>query len=72
MVKTAKREYMKKFLNPKLPSKILWKNLDSLSIRKDEQAPLNICLKRLNSLFASNSSSVCMSAAISIKFGFHF
>jgi hypothetical protein len=56
LVKTAKREYMKKFLNPKLPSKTLWKNLDSLGIRKDEQAPLNICLNRLNSFFASNSS----------------
>jgi hypothetical protein len=56
LVRAAKRDYMSKFLNPNLPSKTLWKNLDVLGIRKDEQAPLNLNLDSLNTIFAANSS----------------
>jgi hypothetical protein len=56
LVRTAKRNYMSKFLDPKLPSKTLWKNLDVLGIQKDDQAPLNLGLDSLNSFFTANSS----------------
>jgi hypothetical protein len=74
LVREAKREYMSKFLNPNLPSKTLWKNLDVLGIRKDEQAPLHLSLDSLNSYFAKISSSrpiVCPPRA-NLNSGFTF
>jgi hypothetical protein len=43
IVRQAKREYMAKFLSPILPAKTLWKNLDHLRVRDEDDAPLNFC-----------------------------
>jgi hypothetical protein len=43
-------------LDPSLPPKILWKNLDSIDVRDKDLAPVDICPDRLNSFFTSSSN----------------
>jgi hypothetical protein len=56
IVRQAKRSYMGRFLDPTLPPKILWKNLDSIGVRDKNFAPFDICPDRMNSLFTSSSN----------------
>jgi hypothetical protein len=46
---------MGRFLDPSLPPKILWKNLDSIGMRDMDFAPAGICPDRLNSFFTFSS-----------------
>jgi hypothetical protein len=52
-VRTAKRNYMGRLLNPNLPVKNLWRNLDSIGIRDKENAFVKIDPNRLNEIFSS-------------------
>jgi hypothetical protein len=38
LVLQAKRRYMYRFLNPSLPSKVLWKNLESIVVKDSVDA----------------------------------
>jgi hypothetical protein len=53
LVRTAKRNYMGRLLNPNLPDKSLWRNLDFIGLRDKENAFLNIDPNRLNEFFSS-------------------
>jgi hypothetical protein len=48
---------MATFLSPTLPAKTLWKNLDFLGVRDEDDAKLNFCPNTLNSYFASANVS---------------
>jgi hypothetical protein len=47
---------MGRFLDPSLRPKTLWKNLDSIGVRDEDFAPVDICPDRLNSFFTSSSN----------------
>lgn len=55
LVRKAKQNYLKKFLDPKLPSKALWKNIKSLGIaRPNFKLPNNFDADEINETFAKN------------------
>jgi hypothetical protein len=58
LVKTAKRNYMARFLNPGLATKILWKNLRSVGIVENsiDSAPIIYTPNELNMFYSSNHS----------------
>jgi hypothetical protein len=47
---------MARLLDPSLPPKILWKNLDSIGVQDKDFALVDICPDRLNSFFTSSSN----------------
>jgi hypothetical protein len=57
LIKTAKRSYMAKFLNPSLPSNILWKNLKTFGVTEDklDTGPVLFSPEDLNTFYATDS-----------------
>jgi hypothetical protein len=53
LVRQAKRSYISRFLDPSLPPQTLWKNLDSIGVRDNDFAQIDICPDRLNYFFTS-------------------
>jgi hypothetical protein len=54
LIKNAKRSYMAKFLNPSLPSNILWKNLKIVGAAQDklDTGPVLFSSEELNSFYS--------------------
>lgn len=53
LVKTAKRSYMAKFLNPSLPSRVLWKNLKMIGATEDpSDGPVIFSPEELNTFYS--------------------
>jgi Reverse transcriptase (RNA-dependent DNA polymerase) len=54
LVKNAKRSYMAKFLNPSLPSNILWKNLKTIGAAEDklDTGPVLFSPEELNTFYS--------------------
>jgi hypothetical protein len=50
-----------RFLDPSLPSKIPWQNLDTIGIRDANDSVNDLCPNRLNTYFSGNvtQTSVC-------------
>jgi Reverse transcriptase (RNA-dependent DNA polymerase) len=57
LVKNAKRSYMAKFLNPSLPSRVLWKNLRSVGAAEDklDSGPIMFSPDELNNFYSSDT-----------------
>jgi Reverse transcriptase (RNA-dependent DNA polymerase) len=79
LVRTAKRSYMAKFLNPSLPSGILWKNLRSVGAAEDkmDSGPVIFSADELNRSYSLNdgvtlldSSNISSTSNQSEKFVF--
>jgi Reverse transcriptase (RNA-dependent DNA polymerase) len=56
LVRNAKRSYMAKFLNPSLPSRVLWKNLRSVGAAEDklDAGPIIFSPDELNNYYSSD------------------
>jgi hypothetical protein len=53
LARQAKRRYMYRFLNPSLPSKVLWKNLESIGVKDSVDANVIYSPAELSSYYGS-------------------
>jgi Reverse transcriptase (RNA-dependent DNA polymerase)/Endonuclease-reverse transcriptase len=58
LVRRAKRGYMSRFLDPSLPSRTLYRNLDTIGIRDENDSVNNLCPDRLNAYFSGVAGAV--------------
>jgi hypothetical protein len=55
LVREAKRQYMKKFLDPSLPSRLLWRNLDKIGAKNTTDNNILYTPDQLNDYFTSRT-----------------
>jgi hypothetical protein len=60
LVRQAKRQYMYRFLNPSLPSKVLWKNLESIRVKDSVDTNVIYSPAKLGSYYESPALSKAM------------
>jgi hypothetical protein len=53
MVREAKRSYMKRYLNPNLPPKNLWRNLDEIGAKETSDNNIIFIPDQINTFFAA-------------------
>jgi hypothetical protein len=64
LVRQPKRGYMNRFLDLLLPSKILWRNLDTIGIKDANDSVNDLCPNRLNTYFAGNVAQTSVRPAV--------